>query len=75
MVVMAEGEHLAESKWPAIELSSLDSDGRSSAQAQTPTKADWSAEEERVLVRKLDCLIMSLLTLAFFALQLDRGNM
>ncbi|GJC81171.1 hypothetical protein ColLi_04009 [Colletotrichum liriopes] len=36
---------------------------------------DWSPEEEQRLVRKVDFLIMPLLILAFFALQLDRGNM
>ncbi|KAJ0320057.1 hypothetical protein COL5a_009967 [Colletotrichum fioriniae] len=35
---------------------------------------DWSPEEERQLVRKVDLIIMPLLILAFFALQLDRGN-
>ncbi|KAL0931547.1 alternative sulfate transporter [Colletotrichum truncatum] len=35
---------------------------------------DWSPEEEQRLVRKVDFLIMPLLILAFFALQLDRGN-
>jgi len=36
---------------------------------------DWTAEEERKLVRKIDSIVMPLLMLAFFALQLDRGNM
>lgn len=35
----------------------------------------WSEEEETALVRKVDLLLMPLLTLGFFALQLDRGNM
>ncbi|KAF4775618.1 alternative sulfate transporter [Colletotrichum scovillei] len=35
---------------------------------------DWNPEEERQLVRKVDLIIMPLLILAFFALQLDRGN-
>ncbi|KAK5166080.1 uncharacterized protein LTR77_008341 [Saxophila tyrrhenica] len=34
----------------------------------------WTAEEERRVVRKLDFLVMPLLIVAFFALQLDRGN-
>ncbi|KAH7304701.1 alternative sulfate transporter [Stachybotrys elegans] len=34
----------------------------------------WSEEEERRVVRKLDCLLMPLLVLGFFALQLDRSN-
>ncbi|KAF2723171.1 MFS general substrate transporter [Polychaeton citri CBS 116435] len=36
---------------------------------------DWTVEEERRAKRKLDFLIMPLLTLGFFCLQLDRGNM
>ncbi|KAH7152046.1 major facilitator superfamily domain-containing protein [Dactylonectria estremocensis] len=35
---------------------------------------DWTPEEEKSLVRKLDRTIMPLLILGFFALQLDRGN-
>ncbi|KAF2086701.1 alternative sulfate transporter [Saccharata proteae CBS 121410] len=35
---------------------------------------DWTDEEESRLVRKLDCLVMPLLMLGFYALQLDRGN-
>lgn len=37
-------------------------------------QADWTAEEERIAKRKLDLAIMPLLTLGFFCLQLDRGN-
>jgi MFS family permease len=35
---------------------------------------DWSPEEEAKAKRKLDLLIMPILTLGFFCLQLDRGN-
>ncbi|CVK86186.1 hypothetical protein FPRO04_07868 [Fusarium proliferatum] len=35
---------------------------------------DWSLDEERRAKRKLDLIIMPLLTLGFFCLQLDRGN-
>ncbi|KAK3299732.1 major facilitator superfamily domain-containing protein [Chaetomium fimeti] len=35
---------------------------------------DWSPEEEAKAKRKLDFIIMPLLTLGFFCLQLDRGN-
>jgi hypothetical protein len=38
-------------------------------------RPDWTEEEERRLVRKIDLIVMPLLMLAFFALQLDRGNM
>ncbi|CAM1501311.1 Fc.00g104730.m01.CDS01 [Cosmosporella sp. VM-42] len=37
-------------------------------------RADWSKEEEAKAKRKLDFIIMPLLTLGFFCLQLDRGN-
>ncbi|KAL1640764.1 hypothetical protein SLS58_006586 [Diplodia intermedia] len=36
---------------------------------------DWTAAEEKKLVRKLDLVVMPLLVLGFYALQLDRGNM
>ncbi|KAF1347342.1 MFS general substrate transporter [Lizonia empirigonia] len=35
---------------------------------------DWSAAEEKKAKRKLDLIIMPLLTLGFFCLQLDRSN-
>ncbi|XEV07455.1 hypothetical protein FSHL1_012742 [Fusarium sambucinum] len=35
---------------------------------------DWTLQEEAQAKRKLDCVIMPLLTLGFFCLQLDRGN-
>ncbi|KAK3382058.1 alternative sulfate transporter [Lasiosphaeria ovina] len=35
---------------------------------------DWTPEEERKAKRKLDLIIMPILTLGFFCLQLDRGN-
>ncbi|KAF2100223.1 alternative sulfate transporter [Rhizodiscina lignyota] len=38
------------------------------------TSIDWTPEEERRLVRRIDSIVMPLLMLAFFALQLDRGN-
>ncbi|KAL4922001.1 major facilitator superfamily domain-containing protein [Aspergillus aurantiobrunneus] len=37
--------------------------------------ADWSVDEEKRAKRKLDLMIMPILTLGFFCLQLDRGNM
>ncbi|RVX72962.1 hypothetical protein B0A52_03315 [Exophiala mesophila] len=37
--------------------------------------ADWTHQEEVKAKRKLDLIIMPLLTLGFFCLQLDRGNM
>ena len=45
---------------------------------ESPSKDDvgliWTPEKERRLVRKLDRLVLPLLIIAFFALQLDRGN-
>ncbi|KAJ6784329.1 hypothetical protein PWT90_07249 [Aphanocladium album] len=42
----------------------------------TPARVvDWSPEEEKKAKRKLDLIIMPILTLGFFCLQLDRGNM
>ncbi|KAF2849606.1 MFS transporter-like protein [Plenodomus tracheiphilus IPT5] len=38
-----------------------------------PTR-DWTVAEEKKAKRKLDLIIMPLLTLGFFCLQLDRGN-
>jgi hypothetical protein len=35
----------------------------------------WTEEEEKALVKKIDFLVLPILMLAFFALQLDRGNM
>jgi predicted MFS family arabinose efflux permease len=37
-------------------------------------QVDWTKEEEAKAKRKLDFIIMPLLTLGFFCLQLDRGN-
>lgn len=38
-------------------------------------RRDWTPAEEKKAKRKLDLIIMPLLTLGFFCLQLDRGNM
>lgn len=35
---------------------------------------EWTEDEEKAIVRKLDRVVMPLLMLGFFALQLDRGN-
>ncbi len=45
----------------------------SSSPAESVDEVTWTPEEEKRLVRKIDCLVMPLLILAFFALQLDRG--
>ncbi|KAI0158305.1 MFS general substrate transporter [Xylariaceae sp. FL1272] len=36
--------------------------------------ADWTPEEENRVRRKIDFILLPILVLAFFALQLDRGN-
>ncbi|KAI1379229.1 MFS general substrate transporter [Hypoxylon crocopeplum] len=38
------------------------------------TEADWTEAEERAVKRKLDFILLPILGLAFFALQMDRGN-
>ncbi|KAG8405380.1 hypothetical protein J3458_022038 [Metarhizium acridum] len=37
-------------------------------------EVNWTADEETKAKRKLDVIIMPILTLGFFCLQLDRGN-
>ena len=44
------------------------------SRAQSLDEVRWTEEEEKRLVRKIDCLVMPLLISAFFALQLDRGT-
>ncbi|KAM0334504.1 hypothetical protein ACHAQA_001533 [Verticillium albo-atrum] len=51
----------------------------SSSPAEVLDKGDtpelqWTAEEEKKLLRKIDLIVMPLLVAGFFALQLDRGN-
>ncbi|KAH0422345.1 alternative sulfate transporter [Colletotrichum camelliae] len=41
---------------------------------QVSSPVDWTEDEERKAKLKLDLIIMPLLTLGFFCLQLDRGN-
>jgi predicted MFS family arabinose efflux permease len=66
---------------PAALIGAADEKTRSSLQGEhehenilTP-EVDWSVEEEAKAKRKLDLIIMPILTLGFFCLQLDRGNM
>lgn len=42
--------------------------------ADSATVADWTPTEERAVKRKLDLILLPILGLAFFALQIDRGN-
>jgi hypothetical protein len=48
--------------------------GVPSSPAQSVDEVEWTPEEEKKLVRKIDTLIMPLLMMAFFSLQLDRGR-
>ncbi|KAB2579281.1 putative alternative sulfate transporter protein [Lasiodiplodia theobromae] len=47
----------------------------SDSYASSDSQPDWTEEEEKKLVRKIDLILMPLLILPFIALQLDRGNM
>ncbi|KAH8886296.1 alternative sulfate transporter [Thozetella sp. PMI_491] len=47
---------------------------QSEAQLGQVLEKDWTDEDERRVVRKLDCSLMVLLVLGFFSLQLDRSN-
>ncbi|GME64851.1 putative alternative sulfate transporter protein [Neofusicoccum parvum] len=47
----------------------------SDSYASSDSQPDWTEEEEKKLVRKIDMILMPLLVLPFIALQLDRGNM
>ncbi|KAI1859632.1 uncharacterized protein JN550_011940 [Neoarthrinium moseri] len=54
----------------------VDSHSATKSQDEAPTLVvDWTVEEESKAKRKLDLIIMPILTLGFFCLQLDRGNM
>ncbi|THY34680.1 alternative sulfate transporter [Aureobasidium pullulans] len=49
--------------------------GSTSGSDGVPTSTvDWTQDEEKKLVQKLDFTVLPLLTMVFFALQLDRGN-
>jgi MFS family permease len=67
-----EKEHL-EASVNAWSVAGLDPDKESSI-PEEPATNDWSEDEERNIVRKLDLIIMPLLIAGFFVLQLDRGN-
>jgi MFS family permease len=60
-----------ESKYPPTEEVPY---GSGSEHGSSSAERDWSLEEEKRAKRKLDLIIMPLLTLGFFCLQLDRGN-
>jgi hypothetical protein len=56
------------------EQSSLDKSSGEVEIAEQLHSKDWSDDEERTAKRKLDLILMPLLTLGFFCLQLDQGN-
>ncbi|KAH8808667.1 alternative sulfate transporter [Xylogone sp. PMI_703] len=64
--------------YPDNEKSTVAIEGNIFADSQNDSSAssmiDWTEEEEKKVVRKLDCIVMPLLMLGFVALQLDRGN-
>lgn len=69
-----------ESKVPGVEehtsrFSSDETPAGSDCYASSASQSDWTEEEEKKLVRKIDMILMPLLVLPFIALQLDRGNM
>lgn len=61
---------------PKEDQSSSSDDIRDESPAAISDKyaQDWTASEEKKLVFKLDAIIMTILTLAFFCMQMDRGN-
>ena len=56
-----------------LSLSSDDRDGSPTGYGKV--YKDWTDAEERKLLFKLDAIIMTILTLCFFCMQMDRGNM
>lgn len=64
-------QYMDEKKIYSIE----DGEASPTSGAQSLDEVRWTAEEEKRLVKKIDCLVMPLLIAAFFALQLDRGRL
>ncbi|KAK0108459.1 hypothetical protein ONS95_003262 [Cadophora gregata] len=64
----AQGINLEKSKTEVSVLQPIEIDGLG------PIVQDWTEEEERKVRRKVDFILIPILGLAFFALQLDRGN-
>ncbi|KAK3952539.1 major facilitator superfamily domain-containing protein [Pseudoneurospora amorphoporcata] len=64
---MAAAETIDEKRVPSFTESKGEDEGLGQV-------VDWTEEEEKKLVRKIDLVIMSLLVIGFFSLQLDRGN-
>ncbi|KAI1847281.1 hypothetical protein JX265_013994 [Neoarthrinium moseri] len=64
----------AETKYPAELAVTDDMRSLNDVTVGTQITRDWSVDEEKRVVRKLDCILMPLLVLGFFSLQLDRSN-
>ncbi|KAH9213356.1 MFS transporter [Leptodontidium sp. 2 PMI_412] len=62
-----QGNYLEKSNTALSVAQPIDLDG--------PIVQDWTDEEERRVKRKVDLILIPVLGLAFFALQLDRGNL
>ncbi|KAI2638003.1 MFS general substrate transporter [Hypomontagnella submonticulosa] len=58
---------------PAVEAHRSDEEA-APVNVDESTVADWTEAEERAVKRKLDFILLPVLGLAFFALQMDRGN-
>lgn len=59
---------------PVAAKQNLSDDDIAAINADETPLADWSADEERRVKRKLDFILLPVLGLAFFTLQMDRGN-
>lgn len=62
-------------------VSKADRDGRSisseevvAVDVDVDIHKDWTEDEERRVKRKIDFILLPILGVAFFALQMDRGN-
>lgn len=53
---------------------STDEEDVTAVDVDESTTADWTEEEERKIRLKLDLILLPILGLAFFVLQMDRGN-
>ncbi|KAI0850814.1 MFS general substrate transporter [Daldinia vernicosa] len=58
---------------PAVEAHPSDEEA-APVNVDDSTAADWTEAEELAVKRKLDFILLPILGLAFFALQMDRGN-
>lgn len=59
---------------PAAAKDNLSDEEIAAINVDDSTLSDWSDEEERKVKRKIDFILLPILGLAFFVLQMDRGN-